>query len=163
MSFVRKLWDKFGWQAVKFCLVGGIGFAVGTSILYVMTEYGHVWYIYSNWAGTLIGQVVSFLGYKYWAFVVRTTRAMYSTWLQFVIHWAVWGVGLVIATGILYSLTTYLHVWYMFSSVVATIVSSTSNFLSHKYFTYRQDPSSVQQVEVIIRRLNDKEMQREIN
>ena len=135
-----RMWDLLGPQAIRFLIVGGIGFIISSVLLYVLTEYVHIWYIYSSWIATITAQLVSFFGYKYWAFVLRTSRAAYSFWQQFVIHWAVWGMGLVIATGILYSLTTYGHVWYMFSSFVATAVSATSNFLSHKFFTYKPIP-----------------------
>jgi putative flippase GtrA len=38
----------------------------------------------------------------------------------------------------------------MFSSLVATVASATSNFLSHKYFTYRPEkPPLVEEVAAI--------------
>lgn len=138
-SSIKSLWNTFGPQATKFCIVGAIGTAVSFGLLYTLTQYFGIYYIYSSWAGTIVGQLVAFTGYKYWAFVIKTSRQMYSTKFQFLIHWTVWGIGLLIATGILYSLTTWLHLWYMFSNVAATVVSGTSNFLSHKYFTYRPE------------------------
>jgi len=140
-GLIRRLWDEFGKQGLKYCIVGAVGFLISYSLLYALTEYGGIYYIYSNWIGTVIGQCVAFLGYKNWAFVLKTGRQMYSTRFQFLVHWTVWGIGLMIATGILYALTTYIHLWYMFSSLVATVASATSNFLSHKYFTYRPENS----------------------
>jgi len=140
LEYLRKLWSEFGPQAVKFCAVGGSGLAFNSFALYFLTEFLHVYYIYSSWAAAVITQIVVFMGYKYWAFrLPGTTRAAYSTGAQFIIHWLVWGVGLVIATTILYALTTYVHIWYLFSSWVATVVSATSNFLSHKFFTYKPE------------------------
>ena len=133
------LWDEFGRQAIKFCMVGAVGFTIQYSLLYFLTEYCGVYYIYSSWIGTVTAQCVAFIGYKNWAFILKSTRQMYSTRFQFIVHWAVWSVGLVIATSVLYGLTTYIHLWYMFSSLVATVTSATSNFLSHKYFTYRPE------------------------
>jgi putative flippase GtrA len=110
-----------------------------TALLYGLTEYLHVYYIYSSWAAAVMTQLVVFTGYKYWAFKLPGTRAAYSTGVQFVVHWLVWGAGLAIATAVLYGLTTYGHVWYIYSSWVATVVSATSNFLSHKFFTYKPE------------------------
>ena len=138
---MRNLWDEFGRQGLKYCIVGVVGFLISYSLLYALTEYCGIYYIYSNWIGTVIGQCVAFMGYKNWAFVLKTGRQMYSTRFQFLVHWTVWGAGLMIATGVLYALTTYIHLWYMFSSLVATVASATSNFLSHKYFTYRPENS----------------------
>ena len=139
LEYVRALWAQFGLQAIKFCTVGGAGLVFSSGVLYCLTEFFHVYYIYSSWAAAVFTQLVVFMGYKYWAFRLPGTRAAYSTGVQFVIHWLVWGAGLAIATVILYSLTTYIHVWYIYSSWVATAVSATSNFLSHKFFTYKPE------------------------
>jgi len=138
-DFPRRLWAQFGPQAVKFCVVGGTGQIFGSTILYSLTEFLHVYYIYSNWVAAVVTQIAAFTGYKYWAFKLNTTRAAYSTGTQFIIHWLVWGVGLGIATLILYALTEYAHIWYLYSSWIATVVSATSNFLSHKFFTYKPE------------------------
>ncbi|MGA2626446.1 MAG: GtrA family protein [Candidatus Bathyarchaeia archaeon] len=138
-EYLRRLWAQFGLQAVKFCAVGGVGVAFNSAILYFLTESLHVYYIYSSWAAAVITQMAVFMGYKYWAFRLPGTRAAYSTETQFVIHWLVWGAGLGIATSILYALTEYVHIWYLYSSWVATAVSATSNFLSHKFFTYKPE------------------------
>ena len=136
---LHSLWDNFGPQAIKFALVGGFGTGVAFVLLYVFVQYLGLYYIYASWISMIIGQIISFIGYRWWAFVVKTKRMMYSTKFQFVVHWAIWGVGLAVSTAVLYSLTEYLHLWYIFSQVFATVVSSACNFLSHKYFTYRPE------------------------
>jgi putative flippase GtrA len=141
-EFFGRLWAEFGLQAVRFCAVGGAGLALNSGILYFLTEFLHVYYIYSSWAGAVISQIFAFLGYKYWAFRLDGTRAAYSTGTQFIVHWLVWGAGLGIGTTILYTLTTYVHIWYLYSSWFATAVSATSNFLSHKFFTYKPEKRS---------------------
>jgi putative flippase GtrA len=143
MNLIEKLWARFGRQAIKFCTVGGASVILGSALLYALTEYGHIWYLYSNWAAAILGQLFAFMGYKYWAFTLAKGRAAYSFGKQFVIHWTVWGIGLAISTIVIFSLTTYGHVWYIFSSWVATAVSGTSNFLSHRYWTYMPDKTSL--------------------
>jgi putative flippase GtrA len=138
----RKLWDKFGMQAVKFCIVGGTSLAFGSMVLYALTEYVHIWYLYSNWIAVILAQLFAFCGYKYWAFTVQKGKAAYGTRKQFVIHWIVWGVGLMIATVVIYSLTTYAHLWYIFSSWIASAISGASNFFSHRYWTYSTSDST---------------------
>jgi putative flippase GtrA len=136
-SRIRKLWDTLGPQAIKFGIVGCIGTGAAYVMLYVFVQYFTVYYIYASWVSMIMGQLISFAGYRWWAFVLKTQCMMYGTRFQFVLHWAIWGMGFLIATGMLYSLTEYVHLWYMVSQVFATVVSATSNFLSHKYFTYR--------------------------
>jgi len=101
-SSLRRLSTQFGPKAVKFCIVRGTGQIFGSAVLYSLTEFLHVYYIYSNWAAAaVITQIAAFTGYKYRAFKLSTTRAAYSTKTQFVIHWMVWAGGLGIATGFL--------------------------------------------------------------
>lgn len=135
--FLQTLWARFGKQVIKFGIIGGASIVFGSVVLFSLTEYAHIWYVYSNWASAILGQLFAFLGYKYYAFTIDNGRAAYSFGKQFVIHWAVWGVGLAISTGVIYSLTTYGHVWYMFSSFAATALSGSSNFFSHHYYTYK--------------------------
>ena len=106
-------------------------------MLYTLTEFFHIYFIYSSWVAAVIQQLAVFAGYKWWAFKINGTRQQYSTGAQLLVHWIVWTAGLGIATGVLYTFTTYFHVWYLYSSWIATVVSATSNFLSHKYFTYK--------------------------
>ena len=134
---VRQLWEKFGMQAVKFCTIGGSAVVLSSVLLYTFTEYGHLWYVYSNWIAVVLGQVFAFCGYKYWAFTVRKGQAAYTTQIQVCIQWLVWGCGLVISTCLIYSLTTYVHIWYLASSWVASGASGASNFFAHRYWTYR--------------------------
>ena len=136
IPLVRQLWDNFGMQAVKFCTIGGSALVISSILLYALTEYGHLWYVYSNWIAVILGQVFAFCGYKYWAFRVGKGQAAYTTRRQVCIHWLVWGGGLMISTGLIYSLTTYVHVWYLASSWVASGVSGASNFFAHRYWTY---------------------------
>ena len=136
IPLVRQLWDKFGMQAVRYCTIGGSALVLSSVLLYALTEYAHIWYVYSNWIAVVLGQVFAFCGYKYWTFTVRKGQAAYTTKRQFCIHWLVWGGGLVISTCLIYSLTTYVHIWYLASSWVASGASGASNFFAHRYWTY---------------------------
>ena len=60
IPLVRQLWDKFGMQAVKFCTIGGSALLLSSVLLYALTEYGHLWYVYSNWIAVVLGQVSRF-------------------------------------------------------------------------------------------------------
>ena len=139
MDTIRSLWNTFGPQAIKFCTVGAVGVVIQTASLYALVEYGRVWYVAANAVAAVLAQLFAFSGYKYWAFASKTQRQQYTFGFQFVVHWLVWGCGLAIATGVIFICTDYLHVWYVISSWVATAISGLSNFLSHKFFTYRPE------------------------
>lgn len=39
--------------------------------------------------------------------------------------------------GILYALTEFLHVWYLLSAIIAYVFNISSNFILHKYWTFK--------------------------
>jgi len=45
--------------------------------------------------------------------------------------------GFFVDAGVLYYLTQYVHVWYIFSEVFATLVAFISNYFLNTYWTYR--------------------------
>ena len=39
--------------------------------------------------------------------------------------------------GILYGLTEFLHIWYLLSAIIGYVVTNTSNFILHKFWTFK--------------------------
>jgi putative flippase GtrA len=50
------------WKFTKFCLVGGVGFLIAYSLLWILTEKAGMWYMFS----ALIAQVAATL-WNFWA------------------------------------------------------------------------------------------------
>lgn len=48
------------------------------------------------------------------------------------------GIGAIITWGLIYILTEYMHLWYMFSSVIATLIAMTSNFILNSIWTFKR-------------------------
>lgn len=58
--------------------------------------------------------------------------------LMRVIRFAITGlIGISLYFGILYFLTDYMHMWYLFSATIGFLFNVTSNFLLHKNFTFK--------------------------
>lgn len=57
-----------GWKYGRFLIVGTIGTLIGMSVLYVLTEYFHVYYLLSFIVGTILGSINNYLLSKHWVF-----------------------------------------------------------------------------------------------
>lgn len=53
---------------IQFCIVGGIGVFINLGITYFLTEYLHIWYMISNFAGILVAVTSNFIGNYFWTF-----------------------------------------------------------------------------------------------
>jgi putative flippase GtrA len=64
-SLIRKV---FEWKYARFLIVGVSGTLISMSILYVLTEYLHIYYLISFIIGTIAGSINNYLWSKHWVF-----------------------------------------------------------------------------------------------
>jgi putative flippase GtrA len=63
MGLRHRLFSKqFIMKGVKFAFIGAIGTVLNLSILYVLTDYAHVYYIYSELIAIIIVFVFNYVG-----------------------------------------------------------------------------------------------------
>ncbi len=53
---------------IKFCLVGGIGFLIAYSLLWILTEKVGLWYMFSALIAQVVATVWNFWGNLRWTF-----------------------------------------------------------------------------------------------
>jgi putative flippase GtrA len=65
---------------VKYATVGTTGFFIDASVLYVLTEYGHIWYILSEAFATLVAFVTNYAGNTLWTYrdAMKALRSPHS-------------------------------------------------------------------------------------
>lgn len=51
---------KITYKFIKYCIVGSITTLEGWTIVYLLTEYAHIWYLFSSMIGTPIVTVSAF-------------------------------------------------------------------------------------------------------
>ncbi len=121
-------------QFVKFCMVGSIGGVIHLGVLYILTEYFHIWYILSAAIGFTAGVINNFILNKYWTFQDRAPQIP----RQFVSFFVISVVSLAINLSVLYILTEYVGIWYMAAQLMAILVALSNNYLSNRRFTFGQ-------------------------
>jgi len=120
-------------QFFKSLIVGGVSALVNLIVLSVLTEYFGVFYLKSSAVGFCCALVVNFTLQKYWTFGERTGDIV----LQFTKTLILALFNLVFNLGILYILTEFFGLWYIFSQVLAIGSLALFNFTILRLYVYR--------------------------
>jgi dolichol-phosphate mannosyltransferase len=114
---------------ISFALVGGLGDIPHFLILWLLTDYAHVFYVWSNMAAILFAGTQNYLINHILTF--RKDRAnnhnLFYGWTKFLVVMAVGDFG--VQTGVAYLLNQYAHIYYILAVFLATIVSGLFKFL----------------------------------
>lgn len=117
---------------VGYVICAGIATGVDIGILYVLTEYLGLWYLYSAALSYLAGMVTNFTLNKKYNFRNRNEQVF----RQFGIFAAVALLGLALNQVILYSLVSIGGLWYIHGKIVTVLLVLLWSFYGHKKLTF---------------------------
>lgn len=124
MRFKRFFW---------YCVGGGLAFVTDASLLFIFTEYGHIWYLFSAILSFIIAAVVNYLFQRLVTFKDRK-QDFKKQFLSFLL---VAVVGIVLNTVLLYVQVEFLGLWYMLAKAIAAVIVLLWNFVMNKYVTFK--------------------------
>ena len=134
-SFFFKNWHHFK-QLARYVISGGTAATVNLILLYVLTDYLAIWYLFSTMLAYVISFFVSFSLQKFWTF--RDSRKDQIN-RQLVIYACIAGFGLGFNVLLMYFLVDIFHIWYMFSQIIVGFILAFCNFLFYKFFVFNQE------------------------
>jgi dolichol-phosphate mannosyltransferase len=124
---------KTGSQFLKFAFVGFLGTLINLAVLYSLTEMLGIYYILSAVAAFVTAVTSNFLLNKVFTFRERLGHKATSKYLKFLV---VSVLGLSVNLALLYVLTEFLRVYYLFSQVIAIVIAFFVNFFGNKKWTF---------------------------
>lgn len=119
-------------QFFKYAVVGILATALDFSFLYVLVEYGYLYYLYSALISSAIIIWISFILNKYWTFQNKEKKYFHQFTKYVISHL----IALAVALTVLAVLVEIFHFWYLFAKVFATIAAAIVNFLLVKKFIF---------------------------
>jgi len=128
-KFVKQF---FSWQFIKYVIVGFVGTALDFSILYILVEYGHLYYLFGAVTSVAIVLWLSFTLNKYWTFA-NFEKKYFQQFGKYILSHLL---ALAINLAILAFLVEIFHFWYLFAKVFATVGAAITNFLLVKKFIF---------------------------
>jgi len=121
-------------QFLKFCVVGTVGTAIDFSLLYLLVEFAHVWYLLAATISFIVAVINNYIFNKFWTFKDRDKDFL----RQFGRFLVVSIIGLGLNVLILYVLVEFAGMWYILAKVLATGVVLIWNFFANKYWTFKK-------------------------
>lgn len=112
------------WRMVRFLITGILAFLTTLSLLYVLTEWFSLWYLYSATIAYAISIAVSFAFQKFWTFQNSISAAARAQFIRF-LFLNIMNIGLN-ACGVY--LLTELGLWYIMSEFLVALLIALSSF-----------------------------------
>ncbi|MFA6519686.1 MAG: ChbG/HpnK family deacetylase [Candidatus Paceibacterota bacterium] len=120
------------WRMVRFLITGILAFLTTLSLLYVLTEWFSLWYLYSATIAYAISIAVSFAFQKFWTFQNSISAAARAQFIRF-LFLNIMNIGLN-ACGVY--LLTELGLWYIASEFFVALLIALSSFSIMRRFIF---------------------------
>lgn len=122
-------------KIIRFVLAGG-GVAVSQIlILFLLTDFGRLWYLFSSIVSYVYAVIASFLLQKYWVFRDNSKDRALSQFSQFVF---VALIGIIINTSSMYFWVEIVSLWYVASQFITGIMIAVINFFIYKFIIFKK-------------------------
>lgn len=129
-QFKNFLQSKLFVQVLRFGVVGGLAFLIDSSLLYILTEYAHVYVLYSSVISFIVSLIFNYVMSIFWVFDVKKKQGFKEIVLFVVLS----TVGLGINQLVMYLGVEVIHIYYMICKVLATFIVMVYNFITRKIF-----------------------------
>lgn len=124
-------------RILKFAFVGAFGAMLNTSFLFILTECFKFYYIFSSVLSIEISIVVQFILNNVWTFRDKNISG-YKDFIIGLIKSNTWRIlGMIINISVLYFLTEYLNIYYLFSNFAGIICAFIVNYTLESRLTWR--------------------------
>lgn len=124
------LHSKLFVQILRFGVVGGLAFLIDSSILYVLTEYAHIYVLYSSIISFIVSLIFNYVMSIFWVFDVEKKQGVKEVLLFAILS----TIGLGVNQLVMYLGVEVFHIYYMFCKVMATFIVMVYNFITRKIF-----------------------------
>ena len=126
--FIEPTEDRF-LTFIRYIIFGGIVTVINIILLYIFVEFLNLNYTIANIISMAICIIITYILSKKYIFTKKVSIGIRKEFLSYII---IAIISIIIDTIILNVLTKELSIYYLFSKILATIVSTGSNYLLKK-------------------------------
>jgi dolichol-phosphate mannosyltransferase len=114
--------------------VGVTGIVVNTGLLYILTEYMHLFYLISSFFAIEASIINNFIWNDVWTFKTKKNKPLINRFFSYQIITTSGLVGNII---LLSMFTDIYHIYYIFSNLMAIPIITAWNFIANRYTTWK--------------------------
>jgi putative flippase GtrA len=115
---------------LRYLISGAIATIVHLSILYLLTEYIILWYMWSASIAFIFGILTSFSLQKWWTYTEKTLTTIPT---QATLYLLITVCGMIANSFLLYILVEFLDFWYIFGQIIVSALMAIINFFAYQY------------------------------
>jgi putative flippase GtrA len=119
---------------LKYLLAGGTAAAVDLSLVYIFTDFFHVWYLVSATLSYLIAFFVSFCLQKFWTFSDKSRDGIYN---QLSLYLVLNIFNIFMNAVFMYILVDSAHVWYIYAKIAASGLIAVWSFIIYRSVIFK--------------------------
>ena len=115
-------------EIIRFRMVGGVSLALDYAILYALTEWAGVWYLYSSAISFSVTVI-----FNYWLCVIYVFKgAKKQTPRQAIIFFATGAIGLVLNQFCMWFFVAIVQLHYLIAKLGATVIVTIWNYITKR-------------------------------
>jgi putative flippase GtrA len=127
-------------KILKYLISGGIAAITNLSILYVFTEYVHVWYLISSGFAFIGSFFVSFGLQKFWTFADASVHMIVK---QLMVYFFVALINLGLNTLMMYGFVEYGDIHYILAQIITSAFIAMGSYFVYKHLIFKVETVSV--------------------
>jgi len=120
----------------KFIITSILISSLSIGLIYILTDIIGLWYIFSAIILSVVLAVVSFTINYVWTWHRQNSEKKSIIVTHFIKYAIVGGSTMLLTWSLLYTLTEYMHLWYIVSAIIAWIIAVIISYLVNNYWTY---------------------------
>ena len=122
-------------QLTRYFVSGGVAFVVDASLLYVLTEWLGLHYLFSTVLSYSVGLVITYLFSILWVF---DSRSVDNRVLEFSVFASIGVMGLGLTSLFMWLFTSRCGLYYIISKAITTVIVFVWNFVAKKLLLFRR-------------------------
>lgn len=127
MSNTKKLLS----QIIKFGFVGGTAFVIDAGLLFLLTEFCGIHYLISGMISFTASVIYNYILSVKWVFDAKKDANKTQEFIVFIVLSVI---GLGINQLFMWLFVDMMHIYYMLSKIIATVIVMVYNFITRKIF-----------------------------
>ena len=122
-------------QLIRYFVSGGVAFVVDASLLYVLTEWLGLHYLFSTVLSYSVGLVITYMFSILWVF---DSRSVDNRVLEFSVFASIGVMGLGLTSLFMWLFTSRCGLYYIISKAITTVIVFVWNFVAKKLLLFRR-------------------------
>lgn len=134
MNLLSAIFNHRHARTLKFLIAGGTAAATDLTLLYVLTDVYHVWYLLSAILAFAIAFGVSFTLQKFWTFDDQSVDGIHA---QLGMYLIIALIGLGLNTLAMFALVDHIGLHYIVAQILASAFIAVGNFFAYKHLIFK--------------------------